>query len=409
VLCHREIKAGLSSIASSALAASNDSLRISQLASAHPKDFSRIDQSCTACHQTATFHQANVVNPTSCSSCHQEHRGEKGLLPVAESNCVSCHSNAGQMASSAEKGRTLPASLFAPRVADGIILHPRERPSTGHPSLITSFVRDHPEFEALRGSKPDANKLKFNHRLHLEGNVPPVNGKRLECTSCHRPDASGAFMQRISFGQDCRSCHSLNFDENTPGLELPHAEPAQVRAFLRSLPTQYADFAARDLKITRQAENREFVARQLQHLRARSLAGENLERAIFLADGKTGEATGIAGLAGTGRAKFAGCAYCHEVTPQGDAPPRISPTRVPDRWMDKAGFNHARHDAMSCLQCHAANLSTQSAEIIMPSKQSCTECHSPQGGVRSDCSACHLYHHRPPAGLRATITPGPKP
>lgn len=409
VLCHTEINSGLSGLAASAVAASTHSLQPSLLAGPHPKDFSRMDQSCTTCHQAATFHQPNVVADASCSSCHLEHNGDKGLLPVAESNCISCHGNAGQMAASAAKGRTLPESLFKPRVADGIILHPTPRPSAGYTRLITSFTQDHPEFAAVRPSQPDANKLKFNHRVHFEGNVPPVNGRKIDCAFCHQADSSGAYMQRVSFERNCRSCHSLNFDADNPGLELPHAEPAQVRAFLRSLPTQYSDFAARELKITRQADNREFVARQMQNLRTRSLAGENLERAVFFANGKTAEPAAIAGAQGPARAKFAGCAYCHEVTPQGEAPPRISPTQVPDRWMANARFSHARHDAVSCQQCHRANLSEASADVIMPSQQSCTECHSSNGGVRFDCSLCHGYHNRPSETLPRRSPPAPKP
>ena len=45
---------------------------------------------------------------------------------------------------------------------------------------------------------PDTNTLKFNHALHLAGaTIPTLNGKPLDCASCHQPDASGAFMQRV--------------------------------------------------------------------------------------------------------------------------------------------------------------------------------------------------------------------
>ncbi|MEY4688772.1 MAG: hypothetical protein RIR76_2795 [Verrucomicrobiota bacterium] len=398
VLCHEEINAGLAGITLRAVAASNHSLRIARLAGQQPKDFSRIDQSCVSCHRAATFHQANVVDGPSCSACHGEHKADKGLLPVAEAACTSCHGDPSRMAASAEKSRILPDSFFAPRVAEGVILHPKSRPGEGYTSVITSFILGHPEFGALQAPARDESKLKFNHRLHLEGDVPPVGGRRLECASCHQPDASGAFMQRVSFERNCRSCHSLNFDENNPGMMLPHAAPEQVRAYLRSLPTQYGDFAARELGITRQSEVREFVARQMDALRIRTISGENLERSIFFADGKSGDAAAIAGFTGPARARFAGCAYCHEVTPKGEAAPLISPTRVPDRWMVNARFNHARHEAMSCGQCHSADRSERTSDVIMPAQQSCTECHGPKGGVRFDCGTCHVYHNRPPAG-----------
>jgi hypothetical protein len=28
----------------------------------------------------------------------------------------------------------------------------------------------------------------------------------------------------------------------------------------------------------------------------------------------------------------------------------------------------------------------------LPTKQSCVECHSPKGGVASNCSTCHTFH-----------------
>jgi len=77
--------------------------------------------------------------------------------------------------------------------------------------------------------------------------------------------------------------------------------------------------------------------------------------------------------------------------------------------MANARFNHAQHVSMSCLQCHAANRSEKSSDVIMPSKQSCTECHSPKGGVRFDCSACHVYHNRPQEAPPPALRAAPKP
>jgi hypothetical protein len=56
---------------------------------------------------------------------------------------------------------------------------------------------------------------------------------------------------------------------------------------------------------------------------------------------------------------------------------------------------------MQCAQCHAAEQSSRTSDVIMPTQKSCTECHSPKGGVNNECSACHGYHNEPPAAKSA--------
>ena len=94
----------------------------------------------------------------------------------------------------------------------------------------------------------------------------------------------------------------------------------------------------------------------------------------------------------TGRARFPGCAYCHEVTASGDATPQITKPVIMDRWFVRGGFNHAKHTQVACEKCHEARGSKDTADIFLPSKVSCVTCHSPQGGAASNCSECHQYH-----------------
>jgi hypothetical protein len=210
-------------------------------------------------------------------------------------------------------------------------------------------------------------------------------------------------MQRVNFEQNCRACHSINIDETTPGLQLPHGDPAFVRAFLRSLPTQYADHAKRTFGLANQREIDAYVKEKITGLRERTLSGENLERAVFFADAATGEATIIAGRQGLARARFAGCAYCHEVTPQGNATPLVTAPQTPDRWMQHSTFNHAKHIGMSCTDCHTAQSSSLTSDIIMPTQQSCVSCHSPQNRAGDSCMTCHSYHNPEPAGHASSV------
>ena len=402
--CHAEARLNYAGVVASAIQAGITSLPFKQFITPHPKDFSRMDQSCAACHADKSFHEAAVVDATSCSICHREHQGAVALAAVAERHCAACHGDAGQMLASSRKSCALSAALFERKTVPGLVVHPSARPPEGYTRVIHSFSIDHPEFQVLREKHTDTNTLKFSHRTHLTGDIPRLNGKALVCADCHRPDASGAFMQRLTFERNCRACHALNFDENTPGMQLPHGDAAYARAYLRSLPIQYADFATRTLGLTGQAEIANFVQTRMTALRQRTLAGENLERSVFLADARMGEATIIAGVKGLARAKFAGCAFCHEVTPRGDATPVITPPQTPDRWMLRAKFDHAKHTTMACTDCHgAATTSTTTADVIMPSQKSCVTCHSPKGGVADACATCHTYHNPKPAALASAL------
>jgi hypothetical protein len=405
VACHREMNEGISHWAVDAFKAGRSSLQFAQLTSDHPKDFSRIDESCITCHRESAFHQPNVARPTSCSTCHLEHQGAGAMPAVAVERCADCHGDATQMAASAKKGRDIPASHFAKAAMPGVILFPRERPKDGFTQVVHAFAKDHPEFRVNRPESHDGNKLAFNHAVHLTGDVPLLNGKPLDCASCHQADTSGAFMQRVTFEQNCRSCHSLQFDERNPGMQLPHGDPVYVRAYLRSLSVQYGDYASARLGITGRAEIQKFVDQQMRSLRKNTATGELLEEQVFFSDAKQGPAAAIAGLDRQGRAKYAGCAYCHEVKPRGTAVPEITPPVIPDRWMPHAQFSHAKHNQVHCASCHNAAESRLTSDIIMPTRQSCVECHGPKGSVNSTCTECHSYHNHPPAGWRPTPAP----
>ncbi|HMD60149.1 MAG TPA: hypothetical protein VKG78_01885, partial [Opitutaceae bacterium] len=227
----------------------------------------------------------------------------------------------------------------------------------------------------------------------------------LDCAYCHQPDASSAYMGRISFEKNCRACHALDFDERNPGMTLPHGNAEYARAFLRSLPAQYADYATRRLGITGRREVDAFVQRQIRSMRERVLSGEDLERSVFLSDARKGPVAAVAGGGGVARSRLNGCAYCHEVAWRENAPPIVTPPQTPDRWLPGAAFNHAKHASMACAECHAAAASERTSDVILPTRQSCARCHSPQGGAAYGCSSCHTYHNQPPAGMQTASLP----
>ena len=392
--CHGEVATEPSQWIPSALGAAKKSLTFAKMTEAHPKDFSQMDASCLACHQAQGFHAANMMHATSCSICHREHQGPGELAKAGGLQCTGCHGSKEQMVASALKGRTLPAAVFAQApLAGGLRAFPRERPADGYTSVITDFAHGHPEFQIVREKFPDKNPLRFDHAVHLSGDVPPIAGKRLDCASCHQLDSSRAFYLPVTYAQNCQQCHTLQFDEKTPGLTLPHGDPVNVRAFLRSLEAQYKTHGMQQEKIVGRDRIDAYVAGKMAALRERTRTGEDLEQAVFFNDARGG-ATG-------GRARFAGCAYCHEVTPRAEAAPMIAKPVTPHRWMTGAHFNHTPHTAMKCTDCHDAASSRKSGDVIMPRQQSCVECHGPKGGVSASCTTCHNYHQIPPAALLA--------
>lgn len=357
-------------------------------------DMTEIDRNCLACHPGHKFHQPNVTRDHSCSACHREHQGQ-GRMPLpADTECLSCHASGAIMEASRRKGEQLPLSAFNYRQAGGRVLFPVPRPEQGYTAVFTSFAENHPDFQIHQQKLKDTNSLIFNHALHLSDLVRK-DGQKLVCADCHTSDGAGAQFHAVTYAKHCQSCHALQFDARHPQLRVPHGDPANVRAYLRSLPTQYADLARRS-GVAAQADTEKFVAEQMRQLRARVFNGENLEQQVFFAADPSKQlaaGVGVTAAGITARARFAGCAYCHDVKPGGaDGLPRILPVTTPDRWLVRGEFNHAKHAIVGCTECHAAASSRVTADIMLPTKQSCTECHSPQGGVAQNCSTCHNYH-----------------
>lgn len=389
VLCHANANANLSELALGAIAAARGPLRLAVLAGTHPKDFSRMDHSCVACHAGQAFHQADIPRDTSCSVCHREHQGPNGLAEVVASACVDCHGSPAQMAAARVRSEAMPAGIFARRLPAHLIVPDVPRPRQGYTDVITDFAVDHPEFRPLRDHRSIRNPLKFSHRLHLAGDsIPLVDGHPLACASCHRLGAAGAYMVPVSFEESCRSCHALNFDERNPGMTLPHGDAAYVRDYLRSLPTQYGDYAVRRLGLRDRGEIAAFVRHQIEALNRQEPTGEALERAVFL------------GSTASGHTPFTGCALCHEVAWRANAAPQVAPPVAADRWLPGSTFKHSTHASTACTDCHAAAPgSEQVSDVLLPPKQSCVRCHSPAGAATDTCTGCHVYHNQPPAGL----------
>ena len=363
-----------------------------------------IDAKCEVCHVQYTFHQADVVVGHSCIDCHHEHLGTGRMQQVTDSNCQACHGNAKIMQDSAQFGLQLPASDFVFMPTDNhLVYFQPPRPPAGYTEVFQSFAGKHPDFQIQRDKLTDPSTLKFNHKVHLTAkDIPMVDGKKLDCAYCHKPDSRGAYMQSISFSKNCQACHSLQIDPTLADFQIPHptgdSQVNSVRDFLLTLPTQYATYAADKKGMTNSTQITAFVNERMTAIRQRIREGDDLEKDVFFADARNVYLGGPTPATPADRALFPGCAYCHEVKPSATSEPLVTRPVTSDRWFVRARFDHAAHITMKCEACHGQVVkSEKTSDINLPDKASCVTCHSPKGGVVSTCATCHDFHNKAPA------------
>lgn len=227
------------------------------------------------------------------------------------------------------------------------------------------------------------------------------------------PRAEGAYFLPTNFESHCRSCHPLGAAEGTfskgeaklilPRFDLPHRkQPGEIRGLIE----------AGYVKSLIEAEGLDKVAgSQGPGLPAEVVPDAFGRRVKELTDRATGYLLTNAD---------GGCRKCHQTTPA-DGGPATAIAPVPDRtvWFTHAKFNHASHRGATCASCHpgtgARSVSWQDAAKPEPvqilGRDSCRTCHSPTsskvevfdaegkkverpgGGIRSNCTDCHRYHH----------------
>ena len=289
-VCHKAARAGISTWFQAAFQAQPGPWQLRALAAWGPTGMTAIDRNCLECHVGHSFHEPNVDSERSCSDCHVEHQGPGKMRAPSDATCLSCHANAAVMQASITKASSLPAAAFDYRPAQGRVIFQTPRPRLGYTRIIHSFSTDHPEFELVINRLKDPDTLRFNHELHLGSKKVSalLKGRKLTCADCHQPDASGVHFIKISYDQNCRQCHALQFDVRNPGLTLPHGDAERVRAFLFSLPRQYADYAATRPGIGDQARIDAFAREQVAQLRLDFPSAEELERRVFFNDARPG-------------------------------------------------------------------------------------------------------------------------
>jgi hypothetical protein len=394
--CHPVARAGLSTWFEMAWRADPAPLDFKKL-SAPKANMTSMDAACQRCHPQHSLHQPNAT-PPSCTVCHPDHRGREALQRIDEAGCIACHGSAEIMQAAVRRGESVPPSEFEHPIS-GLKFFPDLRRSGGLTNLVTSFWAGHPQFHVKAANlRETSDTLRFNHQMHLSDTVFLTNGAnqvKLNCQYCHKSDASGNFHQKLTYEASCKECHTLQFDPEYPQLSVPHGDPVAVRAFLNSLPKQYSDLARREKKQLRTDEEvAAFALDQRRRLAATYTSLPQLEQRVFLSTRRWAPADRLGQAGNQTRPLFYGCAYCHEVKANGDELPRVTAPMIPDRWMLHSEFDHKAHTQVTCVECHKAANSRETADILMPSRLDCVVCHSPHGGMRHDCMTCHHYHQK---------------
>jgi predicted CXXCH cytochrome family protein len=348
----------------------------------HTNAFKQVmNRVCFDCHDNAGHHADPSEFPGAsldgqqCQNCHKEHTGDRGLLITTERFCTNCHN---EILAVAENSKLKNVSDFDE--------HPQFRPM-----LIKTHQPQTFERVAIDGKTPrpiDRSNLKFSHNKHLKKNgVRHPDGTRtvLNCGFCHKPETGGIAIQPISFEKHCSNCHDLKFEPQAPNKEMPHRNISSARDYILGT---YAEFALRGNWIE-PAATTENTSTFRKLISDKPVTKEEKKAALDWAETKAEEI--LQGKFGRGL-----CGECHEIVDNEKMKSwDVAPVFVPTKWLPKSYFNHKPHKDRKCTTCHAAKNSEEATDVLLPSVETCQECH---GGeftttkVRSTCTECHSFH-----------------
>ncbi len=382
---------------------------------------------CMTCHHDIGRHapadlQLPELDNASCATCHLEHRGrEVALADLGSGFCSDCHANLS---------RKVPATKLQDARDFG----------TEHPAIKLALVNDprrDPKSVTVTSDLVEVSGLGFSHLQHVGKAVTGRgDGKQyLQCGACHEPDVAGAYMLPIQFEQHCQDCHRLDFDSTVAADFTPHGDPAEIRRRIRGLySTRVLDAKVKDAAAPRRLRLRRPGTRLSQE--ETTLSRQWVERKVADAEKRF-----YNDRSGT-------CVLCHVLEPgaASDGGTGIAAVQLQTIWIPGSIFSHGSHAPFACGRCHPAaavfdpdpdtnlprpawsepgsipfelivrdpttKISEQSADILIPSIETCRECHSgadARGGetVPSPCSMCHPFHTRkfgPMTGERGPAT-----
>jgi len=379
----------------------------------HQAAFSAVpDIACLACHGGVGAHAEahadlgpmhETLAGLRCTNCHEEHRGLEGLVLRESALCLDCH-------------RDLAGTAPGSGVHD-VTGFPR-----GHPQFRATLVADAAKDAFVRrelGTDPpprDRPGMHFSHAVHLvAGGYPTLGYKQLGCADCHVPDSSRQGFLPVTYDGQCKSCHALKFDRTDlpwPNATVPHGDDSGIVAavwnYYAGKALQGAASAPTPVpSVERQGAGTPPPAAPSGPPNAETWVREHTEAA----------------LRGVVLEPKRGCGYCHFGTgpngafeidkflPSPMAPTAtarvqiVTPVIMETRFLPNARFDHAKHATTACADCHAAQNSQSSGDVLIPGEANCVRCHGAENAAlkaQSACITCHVFH-RPDFGpMRAT-------
>ncbi len=362
--------------------------------SCHGEPFSVVkDDKCIVCHANTKAHADPVKYPlpdiaeARCAHCHRDHNGDTGLVRADQELCSDCHRNLSE------------------RVHGDTQL-----------SNVGDFGTDHPQFKVLLPAWDAQGKftpkrvsmdtsplteqsgLKFPHAKHLDpkGLKTRDGTRKLDCASCHVPEPGGALLAPINFEQHCQSCHVLDFDVKMPDREVVHGDVAEVQYMLSEVYSKVA------LEGGYEDESAPVQVRTRRRPGQQPATAEEQRIALDWARQRAQQTTDTLFSSRV-------CGVCHTVTKDPAATQGgwvVAPVRVAGMWYEKASFTHAKHTTMACADCHIAERSQSSADLLIPligtvgthttePPFACRDCHGGEKATHqlgSTCIDCHGFH-----------------
>jgi hypothetical protein len=362
--------------------------------SCHGEPFSVVaDEKCMVCHAGTAAHADPVKYPlpdiaeSRCAHCHRDHNGDAGLVRADQELCSDCHRNLTERVN----GDT--------QLVD-----------------VSDFGSDHPQFKILLPAwdaqgqyQPERvsmeqmplterSGLKFPHAKHLskEGLKTSDGIRVLDCVDCHKSEPGGALIAPINFELHCQSCHRLDFDLRMPDRQAPHGNAAEVQYMLGEFYSKVALEGGYD------DVQAPVIVRQRRRPGAAAPTAAEQREALAWAQSKALQTTDTL-------FNSRACGVCHSVSKDPDATQAgwmVAPVRVAGVWFEKARFTHAKHATMACIDCHTAQLSQSSADLLIPGigaagpktsdrPYACRDCHGGEKDTKllgSTCIDCHGFH-----------------
>ena len=350
----------------------------------HKKPFEKVpDVACVACHKSTTEHadhelfDLDELSGTRCASCHKEHSGNAFLTRQDQDLCSDCHGNLRRKVDT--------------RLAD--IEDFGKRHVEFRPLLLTRLNPARDDKAAWQRVGLEENNLKhetgmvFPHDVHLETNgvESPTGNRVLGCSDCHQTDAGGNYMLPIKMEIHCQECHRLDFDQNTPDRQLPHADLKTLTSMLNeyyayvALQGNYQDDEIPAPDIVRM---RRIPGKELTPMQTRTALAWAQEKAANVKEEVI---------------EFRSCNLCHKVLRDATAESgwTLPAVYTSQRWFTKGDFDHRSHRSTPCADCHDARDSKRSEDVLLPGIEVCRDCHA--GGDSNDklasgCIMCHQFH-----------------